>query len=357
MGLILGITSIHKILNLLDFSQSVNGGDFKMSDVYNIVAESRSMSTLNDEVAIVALDGCNRTEIADLLHIAQSSNPKAIGLDVLFINSYEGDSYLIDAIKSCPKLILPIALDEQSGEMLGSYFYADFDNLNLGVINLDASSNNQCVRTFRPQFEYNGNKLNAFGVELVSKSDSESYDHIITRQNSGEIISYPNIKFETICAKDILTNPDLHKDKLSGKFVLMGDVENTGDFHLTPISSGTPGVVIHAHIIDTIISNKYITNVSNKISWLIAFIVCFAFMCIKLYIRDYSYKLGLLVMRIIQLASLYLFFAIGCNMFINKMLYIDFAPTLLMITLAVFTYDIWTGSVTLIKIICKKENA
>lgn len=356
IGLLLAVTSFHRILDALNFSKSINRSDVQMSDVYNNVAESRLVAMVNSEIVIVALDGCNRDDIANLLINLNTLSPSVMGLDVLFFNKYEGDEYLIQAIRSCSNLILPIAIDEEEGDVIESYFYNEIPEKKLGCINLDAYASNQCVRTFRPIVQTSNFSLNAFGVQAASIADPKAYKTLLSRDRISEVISYPSVEFQTLFAKDILENPLSFKDQICGKIILMGDVENTGDFHLTPISNGMPGIMIHAHIIDTIISGKYISHIPMWSKWIIAFAVCFVFMLVKLFVRDISYKLGLLLMRVIQMSCLYLFFAIGCKMYIDHMTYIDFAPTLLMISLALFTYDIWIGTTTLIKIILKKER-
>ena len=79
-------------------------------------------------------------------------------------------------------------------------------------------------------------------------------------------------------------------------------------------------------------------------------------MAISFFISDVSSNLGNLVMRVLQVLCLYVFFALGCKAFISRLHYIDFAPTLLMIGLGMFAYDLWVGLIALFNLVFKKKK-
>lgn len=175
IGLLLGITSIHKILDLLDFTKSVNGGDFQMSDVYNNVDENRSVKTLCNDVVIVPIDGYGRPEIADILTTIESMNPAVVGMDIMFVEEHEGDEYLINSINSCSNVVLPLALDAQSGNCMGAYFYDDLEAAKFGIVNLDITSSNESVRTYQTVYELGERLVNGFALEIASTVSMEAY--------------------------------------------------------------------------------------------------------------------------------------------------------------------------------------
>lgn len=355
IGLVVAITSLHRLGDLLNFTQSMNGADFQMSDVYNNVADNRSVRTLSDEIVILPLDGYDRTGIAEIISCVNTLNPKAIGLDIMFVDEYEGDEYLIDVIENTPNIVLPLALDEETGSCAGSYFYDRISNEHFGVVNLNAYASNQSVRTYHPTYRCGESTINGFATEVAAIASSESSQNG-TEVNQSEIIAYPSVEFQMVDVDSLMVSQENYRGLIANKIVLMGDIYNTGDYHLTPISSGMPGIMIHAHIVDTIISGKRIVTVSKWISWLIAFLLCYVLICIRLFVSDRSEDVGVLVIRILQIVFLYLFFTIGCKLFINQMLYIDFSPTLLMITISLFICDVWEGCVSLVKMIFKKEK-
>ena len=356
LGFLIAITSLHRLLNLLDFTKSSDGADFQMSDVYNRVADSRSVRTLSRDVVIVPLDGYGRQEIANIIGIVNSLNPKAIGLDIMFIEEYESDEILISEIEGCDKLILPLALDEDNGNCSGSYFYDTINHNHFGVVNLEAFSGNERVRTYRPEYRWNEMTINSFAVEIASVASPESYQKISSQAKSSGTISYPSVEFPIVEISDLMLEPEGYRTMIENKIVLLGDLQNTSDYHLTPVSNGMPGILIHAHIVDTIVSGKQVKAMARWICWLIAILLCYVFVCIKLFICERSDDIGQLVIRVLQIMFLYLFFIIGCNTFINHMLYVDFSPTLLMITIALFICDVWEGCVSLFIRIFKKEK-
>lgn len=353
VSFILSVSSIHKLFNILDFTNSVGGSDFNMSDVYNKVADNRAVRLLNDQITVISIDGCDRQDIAHLISIINSHNPKAIGIDVLFNFEYEGDEVLIDAISNCSNLVLPLAIDEQENIAIESYFYKDFDNLHIGAINLDSYSKGQCVRTFRPSLYFDNETINSFGAEIASVVSPEAYSNLKERGNECEVIFYPSVDFNILNAADLFTDTNLYKEAIENKIILLGDLHNTGDYHRTPISQGIPGVIIHANIINTILSGSYIKSMSNWLSWFIAFVLCLIFIIVKVF-SDKLKGLDPLVMRLFQLTCLYVFFVMGCKIFINKLFYVDFSPTMLMITIGLFAFDIWVGFVALFDMIFKK---
>ena len=136
----------------------------------------------------------------------------------------------------------------------------------------------------------------------------------------------------------------------------MGDLKDGSDYHVTPVDVGTPGVKIHAYIVDTILNSKYITSTPVWLSWVMAFLVCFIFVLVNFLIDGVANNLNNLVMRILQVVCIYLFFALGCRVFVGRLHYIDFAPTLLMIGLGMFAYDLWVGLIALYGLIFKKKK-
>ena len=356
MTLILAITALHELSSLLDFKPSVQGSDFKISDIYNNVANSRSVRTLSDDVVIIALDGCGRNDIAQLIPIVDSLKPAAIGLDVLFYWEYDGDDYLINALDNCHNLVLPVEVDDQADSLKGSYFYNDLKQAHFGAINLDSFSIDQSVRTFWPLLHYGGNSINSFSTEVVSLANPKKFKELIAREKDSETIAYLSIEFPVLHFREFMSAPSAFKDDIAGKTVLMGDLNDGSDYHVTPVDVGTPGVKIHAYIIDTILNSKYITSTPVWLSWVIAFLICFIFVAVSFFIGDVSSNLGNLVIRALQVLCLYLFFALGCKAFISHLHYIDFAPTLLMIGLGLFSYDLWMGMIALYELVFKKKK-
>ena len=65
--------------------------------------------------------------------------------------------------------------------------------------------------------------------------------------------------------------------KTKDKIILLGQLYSRADMHTTPISVEMPGVLIHAHILATILGKKEIIDVSKSINYFIAVIITFLF--------------------------------------------------------------------------------
>lgn len=357
ISFVIAISALSGLESLLDFRTSIQGDSFQISDVYNYVADKRSVAKLNDNITIIGLDGCNRKDIASMIPVIDDMQPAAIGLDVLFFHEYEEDEVLIQNIENSSNLVLPILINEESQSISGSYFYEELTRGNFGVINLNVTSSNQPVRTFTPDISCQDITLNTFAVELVSLANHDKYDELIRRKRQIETISYPSTEFYTIPYQDFLESPESFSHYISNKIVLLGDTQQGNDFHSTPVSVDTPGVEIHAHIIDTIINSKYIRTSPSWLNWSIGFILCFILILVNFTIWDRVPLICNIITRIIQVICLYCFFALGCKVYIANYYYIDFSPIVLMAGLDLFAYDLWVGLVAIFRLVFKKKTA
>lgn len=357
ISFVIAISALSGLESLLDFRSSIQGDTFEISDVYNYVADNRDVRNLSDDVTIISIDGCDRQDIATLIPAVESLKPGAIGLDVLFFQDFDGDEELINSLNSASNLVLPILLDNESGSTTGSYFYNQLADATFGIINLNVDSNNQPVRTFKPHIQFNDMKVNTFAAELASIVDEGKYNELIKRANEAETICYPSTEFYTISYMDFLESPESFAQNIHNKVILLGDTNQGNDFHVTPISSGIPGVQIHAHIIDTIINSKYVRTSPSWLNWSIGFILCFILIFINFRIWDKIPLICNIVTRIIQVACLYCFFALGCKVYVGNYYCIDFSPILLMAGLDLFAYDLWVGLVAVFRLLFKKKVA
>lgn len=60
--------------------------------------------------------------------------------------------------------------------------------------------------------------------------------------------------------------------------------------------------------------------------------------------------------RFLQLALMYAFLVLGCNVFAHRGDYLNFAPTLLMLGLGMLAMDIWLGLLKAVKIHIHKNR-
>lgn len=328
--------------------------DFDLTDVYSTVADQRAKRTLSDDIVIVSIDGCSREGITEAIDYVDYLNPAAIGLDVFFNYPAAMDSELISSLTQNPNIVLPVALQLVEGQasIFGSYFYDDISIAHKGVVNLSANSVRNVIRDFEPEYVVGGDTIRSFAAEIAKVAAPEKYEALMARGRSKETINYPSWEFEIIPADD-LSNGDIPleeaRQSIEDKVVLIGNIFDQSDFHLTPIDEGMAGLLIHARALQTILDSCYIEEMSEKASWVMAMILSFIFILLVLIIKKRCAFEGCFV-RFLQLALMYVFLVLGCKVFDHRGAYLNFAPTLLMFGLGMLAMDIWLGILKVVKV-------
>lgn len=328
--------------------------DFDLTDVYSTVADKRAKRTLSDDIVIVSIDGCSREDITEAIDYVDYLNPAAIGLDVFFNYPAATDPELISSLTQCRNIVFPVALQLVDGQasVFGSYFYDDITIGHKGVVNLSANSVRNVIRDFEPEYVVGGDTIRSFATEIAKVAAPEKYEVLMARGRSKETINYPSWEFEIIPADD-LSNGDIPleeaRQSIEDKVVLIGNIFDQSDFHLTPIDEGMAGLLIHARALQTILDSCYIEETSETLSWVMAMVLSFIFILLVLIIKKRCAFEGCFV-RFLQLALMYAFLALGCNVFAHRGDYLNFAPTLLMFGLGMFAMDIWLGFLKAVKV-------
>lgn len=349
----------YDLTSISAFAPMKKATDFRLTDVYNAVADRRAERALSDDVIIVSIDGCSRESIAEVLDFVDYLNPAAIGLDVFFSHSSGTDEDLLSSLSQCSRLVFPVGLQLVDGhpEVLGSYFYDEIYIEHKGVVNLSANSVRNVIRDFETEFMVGNDTLRSFATELARIAAPDKYAALMSRGQDKVVINYPSWEFDIISTAELLDGGisiDEAREIMEGKVVLVGNVYDPSDFHLTPIDADMAGLLIHARALQTILDSCYVGETANTWSWAIAMVLSFAFVLLVLRLKRGVVFSGCLI-RILQVFSIYLFLVIGCNMFIHSGEYINFAPTLLMFGLGLLAMDIWLGAVEVVRRIMNKK--
>ncbi len=346
-------TVIYSITSIPTFNSSISGGDFKMSDIYNSVVNSNNDVRRSKSIAIIGVDDCSRMEIAKVINAVNDCGPAAVGLDIMFPWQYAEDSILITAISNCSNIVLPCKAIYENRvssftDVTGSYFYDDSFQ-HYGIVNFWSQSINSTVREFKPFFDINGKNYNSMAAELVSIASLDRYLELKSLENHKHIIFYPSVDFEQMTANELLSDKESAAKVLDGKIVFIGDINDGHDFHITPIDKAMPGVKIHAYTTETILNGQYIRTTSSFFNWALAILTCMIFISLNFVSRYKFPTIGKIILRLLQIGCLYAFYILGCHIFENRQLYIDFIPALTMMALGLFAYDVWVGGVVLVK--------
>lgn len=328
----LSYSVLYKVISSPLFSLQ-KGNDFEMSDFYNQVANNRPIRTLNSDIIIIGIDNCSRLDIAQIIQTISYTQPKAIGLDVFFSYQSSEDSLIIDTFNQTPNLVLAYDAYHETS----TAFAPSLTQVHWGSVNLIAKQALGTIRQFKPVFN---DSIYAFSAKIAQLADSSAFRHLVNRNNELETICYPSQEFEVLNGIEILNGTlDLFtlEEILYNKIVLLGDIHNPFDQHQTPISHNTPGIIINAYILSTILNQSYIESTPTYINWSIAIVISIllSIMIVSFQSSNVLKSYTTFAIRIFQLLLIALFLYIGCYIFVNNHLYCNFAPSLLMVALGV----------------------
>lgn len=335
------------------FAPMEKTSDFTISDFYQIVADSRDLRQLEEDIVIVSIDSCNRQEIGSLLEQIDFCAPAAIGLDVFFEHSMPGDSALIDILTSCENLVMPCSVEARTDGRGYAIHKASFSNCQelrsrCASVNLAGNDRHSVIREFRPFFPSETDSIPHFATALLKLARPQCYESLKQRGNELENIYYPGRDFSILQPHEVLEHPE----ELEGRIVLVGSIHERWDSYSTPVSAQMPGVLIHAHSIATVLEEEYIHYVADPWVWCIAIVLCILVLSIKDWCNDSKYE-GLIT-RVAQLLILYLIVVVGYGCFKQFSLCVDFTIPLLMVGLGQLALDLWVGGAELIRTMKKK---
>ncbi len=318
--------------------------DFSITDFYNIVADSRDVRTLDDDIILVNIDNADREDIALMLDRLMRYEPKAVGLDVTFDERRDSlvDEYLEEITDNFPGLVEAVTVDRAPGDdtykLHERSFYMDSARLSrAGIVNLPKKFDGGVVREFIVKMPLdNGQEIESLPVKIAREVAPEKLQMLLDRGRDFETINYPSRIYRKIDASEI----DSFAAEINGRIVLIGALTDIGDKHLTPLGSPMPGVEIHARALSTILSGSYLRVVPKWLNILTGVLICYFFLLLHISLKV-TFK-GL-VLRVLQVVLLYLILVFSYSVFINRNVLMDFSFTLLMITFGLFAFDIWMG--------------
>ena len=245
--------------------------------------------------------------------------------------------------------------EKQSKTNIASYYNSMKANLVLGliiivygVVNLDISSLYGVVRTFRPYYETNHGRVLNIATALAQMSAPETVERlqqVLDCQGEETVrINYDAREYEIVNSSEVLEHPEV----LENKIVLIGMLNDPQDVHITPIGEYTPGLMVHAHALSTILNGDYLTTPPQWVQWMFALLLCICFVLARVFLA--TYRAGSLLMRLFQVVMLLLVILMGTLLFVHYHLIVELSLPLSLITLAFLTLDVWKGVLGLLNI-------
>ena len=321
-----------------------------MSDFYTSVWKRINERSVDEgRFVIIDITDNSREEITEILNNVREMNPSIIGFDVSYISKKDPtiDSLLVCSLQSLPHLVLPLEYhDEQEKDtFLNNIIFDQLIGKEYGVVSFP--ENKDVIRTFRPSFVVGENRVDAFRCVIAEKCGADISE---IRKDKGRLINYTTLRLSDDDAKsgwqfvriDSVSRLSLASD-VSGKIVLIGSTHHTSDFHMTPLGYSLSGIMIHAHVINSLLDNKLIKS-SHKI---LRYVICMVLAILALFlyqkhgnlIKTYSMCSVVLWGVLIFLVSIILFACLGTFLYCQYCYYIDFAPYITTLIIVYFIKD------------------
>lgn len=343
MTLLFSHVVIYDFMSISFFSPMEKASDFKFSDFYTIIADDRAVSTLDEDIVIVPVDGYTRREMARVIDDIDFCEPAAVGLDIAFAPpSNPDDDPLAASLSECENLVMPVRVSSEEDGIHTKHlsYYDDIVNPKGGfaAVNIQGDAETRStVREFSRSFETDEGTILSLPSALVEIARPNVAKKLAQRPIKDEFIRFASRKFDIIDPEEIIDNPDLIK----GKIVLIGKMQNAGDLHVTPLDNFTPGLLIHAHTTATLLSGDFIRELTPFESYAVAAITCFLIVMLNMWL--WESPAGPLVVRLVQMAMLYAMIVGGTMAFIHYGIDLNFAFAILSTSLGVAACDIYIG--------------
>lgn len=364
LSLIIMVISINGYSIISLFSPVDGKSDFQLSDIYTRVVNSRGVSYCSDRVLVVASDNCNREELTRIIDALDAMHPDAIGVDINFQYPTHDDSYMLSVFDECHNLVLPliVSYDEENDlfvkdECANSFLTEWLDEDKFSVVNLERYSTWGPVRSFRPTYSTDCGKIPSFAMRLATLADKEAADAFVERGNESEYINFTSRIVEVIASDDIFAEDGTINaniaEKVKGRVVIVGDINNSKDLFPAPHEDKMSGVMLHAFCVNTILEGCYIDSFPRWLNILLSVVICYLFMLFYI-LAEKKLNHGVdFIIRVVQVLIMFILYKIGCTLYAHNY-YVDVSLVLLIIGSSAFVLDICSGIEQLFKHLIKK---
>ncbi|WP_461443442.1 CHASE2 domain-containing protein [Maribacter sp.] len=310
--------------------------DFSYLDLYYAEKLDRNIGDINKDIVLVNVERLGRAEIAAMMTKLERQKPKVIGLDIIFKEERDpiedralAQSHRMENLVTTYSLL-------NSGVDSSAARISRPDQIS-GYSNFSFDPTSSVVRNFQGYRKDGDSVQVAFGVAVAKFVMGEKWDGSLERYLDEE----RPINYKGNRDNFLILEPDdvLGRDTIPvvmNKIVLMGylghqenhrfDIE---DKHFTPMNEkfvgksapDTFGVVIHANIINMIVSDDFISVVPNWI--LVLLTILFTFLALTYFIWLAKRQLASYILRlnIVRLVFIAVFVWIALLLFRNGILF------------------------------------
>lgn len=272
----------------------------------------------------------SRTKLAELVTALSRANAQVIGLDILLSEpqSPEADAQLAAALRESGRVVV---VDKIAAYSDGQARWIDplpaFREASLGLGHAQAvlDSDGVCRRVPARELSVDGARL-AFAIETARHIDAGRTAYFLglygIADDSGRAvvradpvlipIAYRRDGFLTLSAADVLANRNLERAR--GRPVLVGfGTTEIADRLSTPLTSAlpAPGVEVHAQILDSVLTGRFVRAVPTSIDLLLLFVVSVIAVLIFRKVRGWKFVVQILLLSFATYVTGWIIFALS----------------------------------------------
>ncbi|MFQ5493064.1 MAG: CHASE2 domain-containing protein [Candidatus Dojkabacteria bacterium] len=284
----------------------------------------------SSEIVVIGIDDATLTDIgawpwtrdvfADFIDNLEVAKPKAVAMDILFFEEREGDEqFEIALIESEFPVVLGSKLVD--GELLESGFFSG--QVEHGYVNFVPDSDGKIRRTTIAS-EIDGKCNLSFSAtvyrQFLSAVDTPECGEQVTvasgiTHERNLIFNYSGADFTYVSFKDIYNN-EFEPSQLEDKILLVGATpidlkSNLLDNFTDVLGRTTPGVMIHASILNSFIQGQFRNTMSGVTLLMIMAAVTSVILLIYQRIKKNIYEFGIFIGALIALNILGIIIYLG----------------------------------------------
>lgn len=336
--------------------------DFQVSDIYNVVEEKKQEREVSPYVIVINIDSCDRDGVLDVIEAVDKLEPKAIGVDVYFSVRGGDTARLINTLMNTKNLVRAVKIERDSDKIHYqqpklSFFDETKGTAHYGYINLNIDCMWNVIRAFRPcVYTIEGKMIPSMALELAMIADSTKAMKALERDSLPQIIDFTGNCIKVFSPYEL--KDETNAARIKDNVVLIGALNDNKDIYLTPLESPTPGVMVHAYILHTILDESYIETRPESVNWLIAIGIGLLLVLVLLFANEYEpmkYFLNFTI-RILLFVFMYMLVRRGCEVYANTHVYADYTKAILMLGLSTLAFDIVYAIYGFIIQICNKKS-
>jgi adenylate cyclase len=224
----------------------------------------------------------DRSNFAKVVQKLDEAGAKVVGIDVLFLEPRTGDEELQKILTEAKTpVVLASKLQSFSDQDTLKPIY-DLPADHTGFINFDPDGDAKIRRTYFPSQDTN--QLKSFAFQIVEhyypdEFFSQQLKEVSKKKSSNNtlLFNYTSDEFQQVSLVDVL-NGRVEKEALKDKIILIGtitqDLKSELSDNLTDIfGNSTPGILIHANIVNSLLENRFQAPVPVWVTLLISLIL------------------------------------------------------------------------------------